>query len=157
MKKISKKIWPHHDSIVNEVSPFVFTIQLLIAFFNASIGVADPNTKVVPSEILNYKERKKLSTELTKYMPRELRPRYKEIMCNFYNKYEKSHSGAGQSSKRKTDKQKVSEAKQTLEEIARKRAELKKLSKKAEIDNKLKKPENQENKEEDDDEKELEE
>ena len=38
-----------------------------------------------------YKERKKLSTELVKHIPRELRPRYKQVFSNFYDKYEDNY------------------------------------------------------------------
>jgi hypothetical protein len=82
-----------------------------------------------------YEEKKKLSSELVKYMSRELRPRYKEVMSNFYTKYETHHSGKTHFGKVEVKPKNV---KAKIDEIAKRRAELKKLAKKEEIDSKLK-------------------
>lgn len=87
-----------------------------------------------------YKERKKLSTELVKYIPRDLRPRYKQIFSNFYDKYEDNYcNNQNSSSSIKQEKLKPKDIKQRIDEIAKRRAELKKLAKKDEIDKKLRK------------------
>lgn len=93
---------------------------------------------MVPNEVPEYEERKKLSTELVKYMSRELRPRYKEVMCNFYEKYENNYKNKSSSSSLKKEKTKPKDIKQRIDEIAKRRADLKKLAKKQEIDNKIK-------------------
>lgn len=110
----------------------------MIAFFNASIGIADPNSNIAPNEVPLYSEKKQLSTELVKYMSRELRPRYKEVMSNFYDKYEQNFSDSSASTDCKRSIVKPQDIKQRIDEIAKRRAELKKLAKKEEIDRKLK-------------------
>jgi hypothetical protein len=81
-------------------------------------------------------------------MPRELRPRYKEVMNNFYNKYENQFMNENASPADKTPiKQK--DIKKRIDEIAQRRSELKKIAKKNQIDRKLQdgKDENSDHKE----------
>eukprot|EP00344_Euplotes_crassus_P009683 CAMPEP_0196996062 /NCGR_PEP_ID=MMETSP1380-20130617/2039_1 /TAXON_ID=5936 /ORGANISM="Euplotes crassus, Strain CT5" /LENGTH=249 /DNA_ID=CAMNT_0042411917 /DNA_START=29 /DNA_END=778 /DNA_ORIENTATION=+ len=124
MKKVNKKVYTHADSIINDI---------LIAFFNSSIGVADLNSEISPVEVPLYLDRKDLSTQLAMYMPRDIRPKYKEMLSNFYTKYESHHKNARSAVKRQA-KTKPKEIKNKIDEIAKRRADIKKMKKKEEID-----------------------
>jgi len=133
MKKVTKKVYNHPDSIINDI---------LIAFFNSSIGVADLKSEVVPNEVPLYFDKKKLSTELVKYMPRDIRKRYKEVLSSFYTKYELNYGQLKtepSSQKLKKVELKPKDIKKRMDEIAQRRSELKKLAKKEEIDKKIRK------------------
>jgi hypothetical protein len=100
--------------------------------------VADTSSNIVPNEVPEYYLRKQLTMELIGYISRDIRPRYKEVLNNFYTKYEDSYCHTDGSSAKKSDKAKPKEIKQNLEDTTKKRAEYKKLAKKHEIDSKLK-------------------
>ena len=123
----------------------------MIAFFNSSIGVADLSSDIAPKEVAEYKIKKQLTMELIGYISRDIRERYRDVMNDFYTKYERTHinndSSKGQNSK-KSDENMAKQAKNNLEDIAKKRAEYKKIAKMAKIDSKLKKPVNMTNSDE---------
>lgn len=110
----------------------------MISFFNSSIGIADPNSEVIPKEVGMYWEKKELSTKLASYIPKEIRPRYKEVMSNFHTKYERCFKNKEEGAKIQ-EKIKPKDIKKRIDEIAKRRAELKKIAKKNEIDQKLQK------------------
>ena len=68
-------------------------------------------------------------------MSRDIRPRYKEVLNEFYTKYE-SYNGKG-ATKMKKPELKPKEIIKKIDEIAKRRSELKKIAKKEEIDKKL--------------------
>jgi hypothetical protein len=92
----------------------------------------------MPKELGMYWEKKELSTKLASYIPKEIRPRYKEVMDNFYSKYERCFQNKEEGAKVQ-EKIKPKDIKKRIDEIAKRRTELKKIAKKKEIDQKLQK------------------
>ena len=110
------------------------------------------NSEVKPNEVPLYSDRKKLSTELAKYMSRDIRPRYKAVLSSFYTKYEACYNKETPSFRAKKKALQPKEISKRMDEIAKRRSDLKKMAKKEEIDKKLKTGKFEVEKEEEEDE-----